>query len=207
MKEIKQLLASGAGWHLLSLLLRCPSDTSPASIDALLPELSFGLQSEAAKIAKYVKDPDRENAYHRLLGSAGGISPYESDYYGYGKEGMREKGAVLGDVAAFYRAFGFDPSNELLEAPDHIAVELAFLAFLKLKEAYALMSGDHEARQICCKAEADFLDDHLLGWAPQLLDRLTSHPTHEFYNRACNLFRQFLQTAVPQKEVAGTETQ
>jgi TorA maturation chaperone TorD len=50
------------------------------------------------------------------------------------------------------------------------------------------MSGDDEARQICSKAENDFLEEHLLGWARELLDRLASQGSGEFYenaSRAC----------------------
>jgi TorA maturation chaperone TorD len=207
MSEAITLLTHGAGWQFFSLLFRCPSDTSPMSIERLLPELAPGLRSEATTIGELSKDPNREDRYHRLLGSAGSISPYESDYYGYGKEGMREKGAVLGDVAAFYKAFGFEPSNETLEAPDHIALELAFLGFLKLKEVYALMSGDDEARQICSKAEYDFLQEHLLGWAPELLDRLAGQVNNEFYEEASRLLTLFLEAVAPQGETIGSKTQ
>lgn len=205
MKGVKELLTEGAGWHFFSLLFRCPSDTSQMSVEKLLPELAPNLRSEAQRIGNLAKDPYREDTYHRLLGSAGGVSPYESDYYGYGKEGMREKGAIMGDVAAFYKAFAFEPSSELLEAPDHIAIELAFLGYLKLKEAYALMSGDTEARQICCKAQADFLEEHLLGWAPELLDRLASQATTEFYESTSCLLRLFLEAAIPQRDVMGSD--
>jgi TorA maturation chaperone TorD len=205
MKKVKELLALGAGWHFLSLLFRCPSDISPQSIEKLLPELDPKLRAQATRIGDLAGDLDREDTYHRLLGSSGSVSPYESDYYGYGKEGMREKGAVLGDVAAFYRAFGFEPSSEMLEAPDHIALELAFLGFLKLKEAYALMSGDDEARQVCSEAERDFLEEHLLGWTPELVERLASRTSDEFYQDASRLLGLFLEEAAPQGETIGSD--
>jgi TorA maturation chaperone TorD len=207
MKHVKELLSEGATWHFFSLLFRCPSDTSQMSIEKLIPELAPTLRSEAQKIGNRAKDPAREDAYHRLLGSSGGISPYESDSYGYGKEGMREKGAVLGDVAAFYKAFAFEPSNEMLEAPDHIAMELAFLGYLKLKEAYALMSGDDEAQEICNRAESDFLEEHLLGWAPELLDRLSSQDISEFYRMTACLLQLFLEAAKPLKDATGSDLQ
>jgi len=137
-------------------------------------------------------DSQLEAAYHRLLGSGGPVSPYESDYQGCGEEGMREKGVVLGDVAAFYKAFAFDYSKEVLEVPDHIAVELAFMSYLKLKETYARMGDDEDAYRICREAENKFLSEHLLGWLPQFLERVSQHGTHEFYEKTACLLGDFL---------------
>lgn len=100
------------------------------------------MRDEAEALCSMLTDPQIEAVYHRLLGSGGTVSPYESEYYPAGQEGMREKGVVLGDVAAFYKAFAFEHSKELLEVPDHIAVELGFMSYLKLKETYALMGND-----------------------------------------------------------------
>ena len=138
MKEIRDTLATGAVWKFLSLLFRCPGDVPVGSIGALAGELPDELQAHAREILSLIEDSQLEGAYHALLGSGGPVSPYESDYQGPGQEGMRDKGVVLGDVAAFYKAFGFDHSKEMLEVPDHVSLEMAFVSYLKLKEAYAL---------------------------------------------------------------------
>ena len=71
------------------------------------------------------------------------------------------KGGLLGDVAAFYRAFGFDPSLELAESPDHVALETSFAAWLCLKEAYARSERRTEAAEVCAAALAAFRREHL----------------------------------------------
>ena len=65
--------------------------------------------------------------------------------------------------------------------------------------------GDDEARQICSKAEADFLEEHLLGWAPELLNRLASQSSSEFYEISSRLLILFLETVAPQGETIGSD--
>ncbi len=193
MKEAWDLLSEGACWKFFSLLFRCPSDEPFFSIGTLIRELAPDVRSQAqATIGSLLDDSQLEAAYHRLLGSGGPVSPYESDYQGPGSEGMRERGVVMGDVAAFYKAFAFDASKEMLEAPDHLAIELAFMSFLKLKEAYACMDGDEDAYRLCLEAEHKFLGEHLLVWAPEFVERVLERGAHEFHERSARLLGDFL---------------
>lgn len=200
MKEIRDTLATGALWKFLSLLFRCPGDVPVGSIGTLAGELPDGLQAHAREILSLIEDSQLEGAYHALLGSGGPVSPYESDYQGPGQEGMRDKGVVLGDVAAFYKAFGFDHSKEMLEVPDHVSLEMAFVSYLKLKEAYARMDAAEDAYRICREAENKFLSEHLLGWLPQFLERVIQHGTHEFYEKTACLLGDFLLMETIQSE-------
>jgi TorA maturation chaperone TorD len=202
MREVKDLLATGAGWKFLSSVFKCPGDVSAPSIEKLASELPSELGDSARAICSMLADPQVEAVYHRLLGSGGPVSPYGSDYQGSGEEGVREKGVILGDVAGFYKAFEFDHSSEVLEVPDHIAVELAFISYLKLKEAYALMNDDESAYRICREAEDEFLNEHLLGWVPQFVERITGHGAHEYYDMAARLLGQFIEIA--EKEMLPT---
>ncbi len=199
MNDAKELLEVGATWRFLSLLFRCPSDAPALSIRTLAWELPPQWRPKAREIGSASGCPRLEAAYHGLLGSAGPVSPYESDYQGPGREGLREKGAILGDVAGFYKAFAFDHSKEMLETPDHIAVELAFMSYLKLKEAYACMDGDHEAYRTCLEAEDKFLNEHLTEWIPLFLDRLAQYSTHEFYSMTAALLLEFVETSLTGK--------
>jgi TorA maturation chaperone TorD len=201
MTDVKELLEAGATWRFMSLLFRCPSDAPASSIRTLASELPSEWRPKAREIGSASGCSRLEAAYHGLLGSGGPVSPYESDYQGPGREGLREKGAILGDVAGFYKAFAFDHSQELLETPDHIAVELAFMSYLKIKEAYACMDGDHEAFRICLKAEEDFLNEHLIDWVPLFLDRLVQHSAHDFYSMTAALLPEFLETSLVGKTV------
>jgi TorA maturation chaperone TorD len=191
---MSKALAAGASWNFLSLLFRCPNGALIAAVKTLQPELAPELRSDAGALVELLERPDVEAAYHALLGSGGVISPYESDYQSAGEEGLRERGVILGDVAGFYRAFGFDPSKEMPEAPDHVSLEIAFVSHLKLKEAYALMQLENESYQVCVAAEKKFLEEHLLIWLPQFVERIHEQDTHLFYEKAADIMKDsFLQ--------------
>lgn len=69
----------------------------------------------------------------------------------------------MADIAGFYRAFGLETSSDRPERPDHIALELEFLAFLLEKRCMAI---DTEQVTICEEALTHFVRDHLAWWAP-----------------------------------------
>ena len=76
----------------------------------------------------------------------------------------------MAELSAFYDAFGFHPSHA--EADDHISVETGFVAYLKLKQAYALASGDLERAEVASQAASSFIKEHLALFAEPMLPRL-----------------------------------
>ena len=75
----------------------------------------------------------------------------------------------MADVAGFYRAFGVEPSDDRRERPDHVALELEFMAWLIAKETRALEAGGAEAEEhaeICLDAQRKFFTEHLAWWLP-----------------------------------------
>jgi TorA maturation chaperone TorD len=88
---------------------------------------------------------------------------YETGYRG---DGIFQQSALIADVAGFYRAFGLRAGGREMERPDHITVELEFMAVLARKEALALRDGAEENASICRDSAASFLRDHLGCWAP-----------------------------------------
>jgi hypothetical protein len=83
-------------------------------------------------------------------------------------------GTLISELVICYDAFGYAP--RLAEPPDHIAVEIGFVAFLKLKEAYARAMGDHDHAGIAARAAAAFIADHLATMAEPLAQILASSP-------------------------------
>jgi TorA maturation chaperone TorD len=114
---------------------------------------------------------DRTAEHDRVFGlvPARECLPYETEYHATAEPFFRAQ--QLADVAGFYRAFGLEPSRCSPERPDHLALELEFMAFLLMKKrlAAAAADGDNEGSgraKVCAEAGAAFFRDHLAWWVP-----------------------------------------
>lgn len=85
---------------------------------------------------------------------------YETEYCHWNDPTYRAH--QMADIAGFYRAFGLETSADRPERPDHIALELEFLAFLLEKRCVA---SKPDQIAICDEARARFVQDHLVWWA------------------------------------------
>lgn len=112
--------------------------------------------------------------YESCLGhTARGAAPcYELEY---GEEHSHREPQQLGDITAFYHAFGLKIDEKLGERPDHISVECEFMWYLLFKEAYALAHDGPENALICRRAAERFLGEHLALWVPSFSLRLSKH--------------------------------
>jgi DMSO reductase family type II enzyme chaperone len=95
--------------------------------------------------------------------------PYETEYYPTQETFGRSQ--QMADVAGFYRAFGIEPAHASPERPDHLALQLEFMAFLLMKERFARAAVDldpesGEQASVCDRAQRDFFRDHLAWWVP-----------------------------------------
>jgi len=154
-------LLEAADWRLLGLLLERPRPGWSDEVGALAGETHDpGLREAAAGVA-----PASEGEYLALLGPGGLASPREAAYVG-----MQDPAWVLAEITRFYDAFAFTPHAE--NPPDHVAVEVAFVAYLHLKEAFALEAGDAEAVETTRAARTRFVAEHLARIARPMADRL-----------------------------------
>jgi TorA maturation chaperone TorD len=154
-------LAAAAEWRLLGLLLERPRAELRAEIGALAAETRDpALRDAAAGVVT-----SSEGEYLALLGPGGLASPREAAYLG-----MQDPAWVLAEIARFYDVFAFAPRAE--DPPDHVAVEAAFVAYLHLKEAFALEAGDAEAAETTRAARTRFVAEHLARIARAMADRL-----------------------------------
>ena len=100
--------------------------------------------------------------------------PYESVY---------REGQVMGDctlkVHQRYSAEGLTPEEHLL--PDHVAVELEFMAHLSRREAEARERDDEEGAVACLRQQESFLGQHLGRWLPSFCQRVLAGEAHPFY--------------------------
>ncbi len=95
--------------------------------------------------------------------------PYETEYYP--TRDVFARSQQMADVAGFYRAFGIEPARSSPERPDHLALELEFMAFLLTKKRLAradaeTLPGADERADVCDRTQRAFFRDHLAWWVP-----------------------------------------
>lgn len=134
---------------------------------------------------KGAKAEDLEKEHPLLFTTKVLCPPSEGSYH------LAERGPVLGDVTAFYKAFGL---NFLAGEgpPDGIKMELAFLSTLALKEAYALENKMLKEAQITHEAQKKFLRDHLGRWGLVFAQRLKQNASSEFYQTLADFLHKWL---------------
>lgn len=130
-------------------------------------------------------------SYRRLFGhtACGPVSPYETEY---GQDALFQQPQEMGDLAGFLRAFGLTLRAEAHERIDHVSCECEFLAFLALKEAYALAQGDDAMAGETRRAGRLFLRDHLGRFGPTFARKLTREDRGGFYGALGELCLAFL---------------
>jgi len=150
-ERITALLSESAQWRLFGLLFEYPNDSWRTRLQALLPDLRHdNLRAMGRAALAYAT----EGLHVALFGPAGSVPVREVTY-----QGGVQFGYLMAELSAYYEAFGYRPAID--EADDHFAVELGFLAYLKLKQAMALACGQEEHAATAAEAAANFLKDHL----------------------------------------------
>ncbi|KAF0119034.1 MAG: Cytoplasmic chaperone TorD [Rhodospirillaceae bacterium] len=101
--------------------------------------------------------------YVRLFEGEMACPPNETAYI------RRDKGAVLGDIAGFYHAFGV--ATAACEKPDHVAAELEFMAALLVMQVKATTTEKAETAR---HALSLFVADHAGDRVPSFTARLAA---------------------------------
>jgi TorA maturation chaperone TorD len=132
----------------------------PSELD-LRPLLALFAEPIEAQVAEY------DRVFGLVIAKE--CPPYETEYYPAKETFQRSQ--QLADIAGFYRAFGIEPSMSTPERPDHIALELEFMAILSMKKRLALLTDEDgsngmEQAMICEDAARKFFTDHLCWWVP-----------------------------------------
>ena len=157
-----ELVREAAEWRLVSLLFECPGPAWRGHVQALMQEVS-DLELQAA--ARYALEEAGEGLFHHTFGPGGPAPPREASYHQ-----TVQLGYLMSELQAYYNGFAFAPATA--EPADHISVETAFLAYLRLKQAFALHCGDEERAAVTAEAAESFLKQHLANIAQDLGGRL-----------------------------------
>lgn len=146
--------------------------------------------------------------YTRLfLGPGKHISPHESVQLRRGSGTLWGEETVL--VKRFIEAAGFDFEHDFNGIPDHISVELEFLAKLAEAEAGAWAAGDGAGAANILEWQRDFISRHAGKWMPGFCAKVAKEARLAFYRVFSRVLKAFLagekaeisaglQTAFPQ---------
>lgn len=156
--RFRDLLRESAQWRLLGLLLEPPHDDWREELQLLAAEVGDAPLANCAYQAGQQADV---GLYHSTFGPGGPACPREVSH-----RVTLVPGALLSELEAYYQGFGYQPTCP--EAPDHVAVEAGFMAFLQLKQAYAIADGLSEEAGIAAAAANRFLTEHLAVMAEPL---------------------------------------
>lgn len=131
------------------------------------------------------------SAHQRIFGhtARGTVPPYETEY---GDEALFQQPQQLGDLAGFCKAFGLTLNTAQHERLDHVSCECEFMAFLALKEVYAIEHEDSEMLAETQKAGRLFLRDHLGRFGPTFARKLAREDQGGFYGALGDLCSTFL---------------
>ena len=165
--------ARGEAIGLLAVALRPPAD--PGELAACLEGLrqrvrwdpdAYGWVDAAARLAR---DTQMEREYHRLfLGPAPPVAPPFASVYRDG----RAFGPASVEFLRELREAGFEPVADIGVPPDHVCLELEYLAELEFRVAYARDSGRHAEAAEWAERANTFVDRHLARWLPAFVRRL-----------------------------------
>lgn len=96
-------------------------------------------------------------------------------------------------VNRFYRSAGFDFNDECRELPDHLSVELVFMAELAEREAIAREAGDVAGIKRRVKEQCAFMQAHLGRWAPAFGQLVSNCARSVFYREFAQLLSEFIE--------------
>lgn len=128
--------------------------------------------------------PEIENQYQRLFGPTPSSKSVPLNETSYLVPGAEETGWVLASVERHYSSAGIESTSASGNVPDHIAVELEFLAYLSGREADAWADDDFKEARRMQDRQRRFLDKHVSKWTPILLREITARDESELFRLA-----------------------
>jgi len=165
-QELLDQLALDETWEIISIFV-------PPSGYQELQDLALNRQFTISELRL---------AFHSLFAVPLGayVFPFESCY-----RVATPPGPLMGppavEVQSAYAAAGFAVSPEAAEPPDHVGLELAFVAELLDRYATTQDEADHKTAARLAAQIHSFCRDHLNRWLPALGNRISESGVSTFY--------------------------
>ena len=135
-------------------------------------------------------------SHHLAFGHAArGSCPLNEIEYGDLKADPLFQPHRLADLAAFYRAFGLEITEDGGERHDHFSIECEFMSVLHAKESNAIEEdADEESLSVCRDARKKFLREHIGRWAPAFTRRLARQSAAPSMEALADFARAFIES-------------
>lgn len=155
-------------------------------------------------LAERVREVSREFTALFLVPGTQGVAPYESVLRGTPAPKGGSTGRLMGRAALavqrWYRLAAQDISPDFNDLPDHIALELAFVARLAQLEGEFHAAGDFEKQTRALLIERDFLAAHVVSWTAPFTAAIRSRTRHPWFLGLATILETF-----PAKDLARLE--
>jgi TorA maturation chaperone TorD len=115
--------------------------------------------------------------------------PYGSVYLESGRQVM---GDSTMDAKKRYQEAGLGISNNLKEAPDHIAIELEFIYYLIFREIEAFAELDEASVLTLWTTQKSFLSDHIGAWVTPFYEAVEEQSKLDFYKKLVHVTKLFV---------------
>jgi len=119
------------------------------------------------------------------------LIPYESFYV---REDQMVEAGGANPVTDIYSAYNFmvDYEASRTVSADHIGVELEFMHHLCIAEQKAMQDGDDNSVKEIREVQSEFLNKHLLQWAPMYLINMKFEARTPLYYDAAEMALEFI---------------
>lgn len=160
-------------------------------IYSVMPSFAETLDSFKKGIYSIAEIPEMQVEYARLFIGPFKLPspPYESVYR------VESKGLLMGDstidVKKIYQEEGLGVSSDVHDLPDHILVELEFMAHLSEQESISWEKDIEKAKHYLAKQDG-FLTGHLTQWIPQFTKAVYDNSGLEFYRSLARFTGSFI---------------
>jgi TorA maturation chaperone TorD len=149
----------------------------------------------------------REFANLFLVPGGQHIAPYESVFRDRREiDGREISGLLMGqsalDVQQWYRLAALEISADFKELPDHIGLELHYLAYLCAKEQEFADADDIGKQTRAREMQRDFLKAHVLSWLPDLAAQIQTKAKLPLYPAIASLAVEFCRNDLATLETA-----
>jgi len=159
--------------------------------ERVLANIEGGAAHEMSNSPLERRDDELEVEYNRLFVGPGAprVYPYESLY----RDSMSlVMGPCAGEVLQAYRRNGLAINTAFRDLPDHVAVELEFMARLCCEEARAGLAGRGDLALRLKQDQRSFLDAHLATWLPAMCERVLRETTSTMYRGFAEIAATFV---------------